>query len=124
MHPITDPDGDREERLGQPERRDEQRAREEHQEPDRQVAPQDRQVEAAEGSELSRDRADPDRRCIAIEHAPEPFDDRHRCAPSAGMTRIRFEGSPARSSRADHCATLSRPLSPVRPGSPVYRSRV
>ena len=74
-------DEDREQRFGQRERGDEERARDEHEQAQTEAAPQHPVLERAERPQPVRDRTDAPGRCT-VAHLP----------PFAGMTRIRFNG--------------------------------
>ena len=80
-------DPDREERAPRPERRDEQRPGHHHEQPDRQVEPQDGEVEPAQIATFGRDGADAPRGGLALQDLLEAFGDaRHvrslrRCDP-------------------------------------------
>ena len=67
----------------------------EHEETERQAAPEDRLVEPRKATLPDRDRADVPRRRFALECSTEPLEDGAHYAPSAGANRIRFQGSPA-----------------------------
>ena len=100
--PEGAPDDDREHGLRKPEPRDEERSRHQDEEPDREIPPQDREIDAREAPVRLGDGADPPRGRLPLQDPFETLGHRgHRRAPSAGMIRIRFQGSPA------HPASLS-----------------
>ena len=84
-HGVADepPEDDREKRLRQRERRHEVRPRDEHQQRDAEVAPEEALVDEAEHAQPRRDRLDPPGGRVV-----------HRCVapPFAGITRIRSAG--------------------------------
>src|SRR6185503_19544220 len=108
-------DPDREERTPGPERRDQERAGDHHEQADRQVEPQDGEIETAEVPPLERHGTDPPRWRLALEDPLEAFGDaRHvrflrRCDPDQ-VPRVAGGGPRA--------PNPSRPLSPV-PRTPL-----
>src|SRR6185436_3715838 len=112
-------DPDREERAPGPERRDQERAGDHHEQADRQVEPQDGEIETAEVPPLGRHGTDPPRWRLALEDPLEAFGDaRHvrslrRCDPDQ-VPRVAGGGPRA--------PNPSRPLSPV-PRTPLPSAR-